>query len=148
MLDYPQMPAMSDNEITALLEQPLLAKIGTHNSDGTIHIVPLLFKYHQGTIILGTQDITRKVKNIMNNPTTTVLVDTPTQPSKGVMMYGLSSLEYDDVLAKRIAIFSNYMDQQQAELVAHGLAQKWKPVIIRFTPEQFISYDYSKGSLI
>ena len=148
MSDYPQMPSFTEEELVEFLKKPLIGKICSHNGDGTIHIAPMLFKYDNGTIIFGTQDVTKKVHNIRHNTRVTVLVDTVDQPPQGVMMYGTATLEYDDVVEKRADIFSNYMPPEQAKQFATALAQKWNPVVIRFTPDRFVSYDYSKGSLI
>ncbi|MFM8426333.1 MAG: hypothetical protein ACKOBL_14285, partial [Chloroflexota bacterium] len=41
--NYPQMPPLTEEEITIFLNQPLIAKLGTLNDDGTIHIVPVIF---------------------------------------------------------------------------------------------------------
>lgn len=148
MVSYPQMPALLDSEQVDLLSQPLVARISTHNPDGTIHTVPIWFLYEDDTILFGTQDITQKVKNVRADPTMTVVVDQTEAPFKGIIMYGKASLEYDDVIEKRIKIFAKYMPIEQAKGFAHGLADKWEGVVIRFRPDKIISYDYGKGSLI
>lgn len=148
MPDYPQMPPLTQDEIEALLSQPLLAKICSLNEDGTIHIAPLLFGYADGEILLGTQEITLKVRNIKQNSNVTVLVDTPDRPAKGVIIYGKARLDYDNVIEKRVSIFSKYMPVEQAQGFAQALANKWQPVIVRVKPHRFVSYDYAKGSLV
>ena len=58
---YPQAHAMSGEEMDIFLARPLIAKLCTHNPDGSIHIVPIWFRYANGEILLGTQEITQKV---------------------------------------------------------------------------------------
>ena len=148
MSDYPQMPPLTQEEINEFLSQPLLAKICTHNEDGTIHIAPLFFRYEDGDILLGTQAISRKIKNIERNSDVTVLIDNAEPPFKAVVIYGVATLDYDDVIAKRIRLFENYMPADQATGFAQGLAANWEPVIIRVKPSRMVTFDYAKGSLV
>ena len=60
-------------------------------------------------------------------------------------MQGRAVVEYENVIPRRIMIFSKYMDPSEAPVLAQRLASNWKPVIIRIKPEKFISFDYSKG---
>lgn len=148
MSGYPQMPPLTQEELSTFLSQPLIAKLSTHNEDGSIHTVPIWFKYDSGSIIMGTQEITRKVRNIRSNPNVTVMIDNTTPALQAVIFYGKASLEYDDVLDKRISIFERYIPPEQATGFAQSLANKWQSVVIRVDPEQIISFDYAKGSLI
>jgi len=61
---YPQAKPFTVEEAETFLAQSLIAKLGTHNEDGTIHIAPLWFKYQDGDFLFGTQKITRKIENI------------------------------------------------------------------------------------
>ena len=75
MVGYPQMQPFAEKEILEFLSRPLLAKICTLNKDGSIHVTPLFFGYADGDILLGTHEITRKVRNIKRNQNVTVLID-------------------------------------------------------------------------
>ena len=61
---YPQAQPFGGEELDAFLARPLIAKLCTHNKDGAIHIAPIYFKYEDGTVLLGTQEMTQKVHNI------------------------------------------------------------------------------------
>jgi nitroimidazol reductase NimA-like FMN-containing flavoprotein (pyridoxamine 5'-phosphate oxidase superfamily) len=148
MSNYPQMPPLTNEEIAAFLKQPLVAKLCSHNADGTIHIAPLWFDYVDGDLLFGTQDITHKVRNIKQNSDVTVLVDDPNPPLKGYIAYGKATLDYENVYEKRVALFSKYMPLENAHGFAQGIANKWEMVIIRVKPEHVITFDYGKGSLI
>ena len=54
---YPQAYPMTAEEIGNFLDLPLIAKLSSHNKDGTIHTVPIWFKQQEGEILLGTQEI-------------------------------------------------------------------------------------------
>ena len=144
-VDYPQLPAMSDEELESFLENAPFARLGTINEDGSIHIAPIFFKYAEGQILMATQDPSRKIRNIKRNNNVTVLVDTTEVPFKGALVYGTAELDYEDVISKRIAIFEKRLSREEAEMYSRRLAGKWKCVIVRITAEHIASFDYSKA---
>ncbi len=144
---YPQVPGLSEAELATFLAQPLLARLSTLNSDGTIHTIPIWYEYREGKLLLSTQTVTQKVKNIQRNPQVTVLVDSNTMPYAGVMVVGTAVLDHKDAASKRLTIFERYIGTH-GDAYAQQLAAKWEPVIIEVTPSRIISFDYSKGSLV
>jgi hypothetical protein len=40
-VEYPQLPAMTDDKLVSFFEQAQFARLGTFNEDGTIHIAPI-----------------------------------------------------------------------------------------------------------
>ena len=142
---YPQAYPMRHEDVDSFLAQPLIAKLCTHNKDGSIHVVPIWFKYENGEMLFGTQEISRKVKNIKRDNRVSVLVDTTEPTLKGVIMRGAAELDYRDVISKRVSIFEKYKDAEEATVLAERLAGMWKPVVIRVKPEQVITFDYSQG---
>jgi hypothetical protein len=142
---YPQAKPFVPDDIAEFLAQPLVAKLSTHNKDGTIHTVPIFFRYHQGEFLFGTQDITQKVQNIRRDNQVTVLIETTDPNLKGILVYGSGTLDYEDVIAKRKLVFENYMPAEDASALAERLAGQWKPVIVRVTPMRMITFDYAQG---
>jgi PPOX class probable F420-dependent enzyme len=145
---YPQMPALTQEELVAFLNEATVARLGSMNEDGSIHLAAVYFKYENGEVLLGTQDVTQKVRNIRKNPQVSLLIDNHAPPWKGVMIYGQATLDYDNVIAKRAAIFERYMPPENAEQFATRLAKNYEPVVIRVKPSKLISYDYSKQGFI
>ncbi len=139
-----QMPPLTEQEVDAFLSKAPVATLCTHNEDGTIHATPIWFKYDRGQILLGTQQDSRRVKNIRQNQNVTLLVDDRQPPYKGIVIYGTAELDYDDVIPKRVAIYEKYMPKKSAEGLAESLAKLRKPVVIRVTPSKVVSYDYAK----
>jgi nitroimidazol reductase NimA-like FMN-containing flavoprotein (pyridoxamine 5'-phosphate oxidase superfamily) len=148
MKPYPQMPPLTQDELVAFLNAAPIARLSSMNPDGTIHSAPVYFKYDNGDILIGTQEVTRKVRNSKQNPNVTVLIDNENPPYKGVVIYGEAQLDYEDVIAKRVAIFERHMPTENAQQLATGLASTHVPVIIRIKPSRVISYDYSKQGFI
>jgi hypothetical protein len=142
---YPQLPAMTDEELESFLEKAQFARLGTLNKNGTIHIAPIFFKYDNGQILMATQDPSRKVRNIKRNHQVSILIDTTDVPFRGALIYGTAELDYEDVISKRIAIFEKRLSREDAETYAGRLSGKWKCVILRITPVSIVSFDYSKA---
>jgi len=144
--NYPQAPPFeNNNEIEAFLARPLLARLGSYNEDGTIHIAPVYYLYERGEFLFGTQDLSRKVRNIRRDKKVTVLIDTTDPVLQGVMAYGNAVLDYEDVLPIRVKILERYYKSPaDAEVLAERLTNAWKTVIIRLKPTKIVSFDYSK----
>jgi general stress protein 26 len=96
---YPQAKPFVADERDAFLERPLIAKLCSHNPDGTIHVAPMWFKHQDGEGLLGMQEITHKVRNIQHNSQVTLLIDTTEPTLQGVIMVGEAEPDYDDVIA-------------------------------------------------
>jgi PPOX class probable F420-dependent enzyme len=146
-VDYPQLPAMTDEELVSFFDKAQFARLGTINKDGTIHIAPIFFRYDQenGQILMATQDPSRKIRNIKRDNRVSVLIDTTEVPFKGALIYGTAELDYEDVIRKRMTIFERRLSREQAETYATRLSGKWKCVIVRITPVRIASFDYSKA---
>jgi hypothetical protein len=48
-----------------------------------------------------------------------------------------------NAIAEKISIFEKYMSPQEARDYVEGSAEKYDPVVLRITPNQILSYDYS-----
>ncbi len=142
------MPPFTRDELAAFLNEAPVARLSSLNPDGTIHIAAVYFKYVNGEILIGTQEVTRKVRNVRQNSNVTLLIDNQAPPWKGVLIYGEAKLDYEDVIAKRISIFERYKSPEAAREQAMGLANNYTPVIIRVTPKRITSYDHSKSGFI
>ena len=148
MTVYPQKPPLTQDELVAFLNEAPIARLSSMNPDGTIHMAAAYFQYDHGDILIGTQDISHKIRNIKKNPNVTVLIDSQESPLRGVLIYGVAVLEYEDVVAKRASIFARYMPAQDAREMASDLASRFQSVVIRIKAQRVTSYDYSKPGLI
>jgi nitroimidazol reductase NimA-like FMN-containing flavoprotein (pyridoxamine 5'-phosphate oxidase superfamily) len=148
MKPYPQKPPLTQDELVAFLNEAPIARLSSMNPDGSIHLTAAYFKYDNGDILIGTQDITHKIRNIKDNPNVTVLIDNQEYPFRGVLIYGEALLDYEDVIAKRTSIFERYMPVEDARDMASDLAERFTSVVIRIKPKRVTSYDYAKPGLI
>ena len=144
-VSYPQLPAMDKEELLSFFGETTFARLGTLNEDGTIHIAPIFFIYQDGQILMATQEPSRKIRNIKRDNRVTVLIDTTDVPFKGALIYGTAELDYEDVIEKRVSIFTRRLSSEDGKTYAKRLSGKWPCVIIRITPENIASFDYSKA---
>jgi hypothetical protein len=144
-VDYPQLPGMTGDELKAFFDSTTVARPGTKNEDGSIHMAPIFFRFVDGQILMATQEPSRKVRNIKRDNNVSVLIDTTDVPFKGALIYGVAELDYEDVVSKRVTIFKRRLSREDSETYARRLANKWRCVIIRVTPRRIVSVDYSKA---
>lgn len=144
-VEYPQLPAMTEEELVAFFEKTQFARLATINEDGSVHLAPIFFRYENGQILMATQEPSRKVRNIKRDPSVSILIDTTEVPFKGVLIYGAAEVDYENVVSKRISIFEKRLCREDAETYAKRLSGKWKCVILRITPKRIVSFDYSKA---
>jgi nitroimidazol reductase NimA-like FMN-containing flavoprotein (pyridoxamine 5'-phosphate oxidase superfamily) len=141
---YPQKPPFSEEELVEFLNTAPLARLGTHNPDGTIHIAPVYFKYINGEFILGTQGESRKIRNIQCNPQVTLLIDNQVPPWKGVIIYGEAVLDHEDVVSKRVTIFERYISTEEGQNFAQYLRENFDSLVVHVKPVHMVSFDYTK----
>lgn len=142
---YPQLPGLNVEELVTFFDQRTIARLGTLNEDGTIHMTPVFFRYVDGQIWMASQEPSRKIRNIKRDNRVTVLIDRTEVPFKGALIYGAAELDFEDVIAKRVTIFERRISREEGETYARRLSNKWPCVIIRITPTRIASFDYAKG---
>jgi PPOX class probable F420-dependent enzyme len=141
------LPTLSDAELKQHLEQPLIAKIGTLNPDGTIRITPIWFHVSDDEIIVNTPEANPLAQNLTRNPQCTILIDSPQFPSRVAHFYGRAELESRPFTADEIARgWARYFGEgfEQAKQFAERVAAGGKRVNIRFRPERVRTIDFTK----
>lgn len=149
---YPQVTSMTPEGLRKFLAHPHLARMATHEADGSIHLVPIWYLAEFDgdeltALVVSTQAANRKVANVQRDARVTLTIDTAEMPYAGVMVVGTAEVDPTDAAARRIPIFERYIGDL-ASAYAEGLAAKWDPVLIRVTPERVVSFDYRRGSLL
>ncbi|HET9115921.1 MAG TPA: pyridoxamine 5'-phosphate oxidase family protein [Gaiellaceae bacterium] len=62
-------------EMRSFLDQRRCAVLATHDSGGTIHLTPIWFLFEDGWFYFESSSTSRKVKNIEESPSASVVVD-------------------------------------------------------------------------
>ena len=92
-LSYTQAPHLTDEEIDDFLKEAPTARICSINEDGTIHGVPVWFKYESGQFIIATPEKSRKIRNIAKNNNVSLIIDVGSPAIRGVIVYGKAEVD-------------------------------------------------------
>jgi len=146
-----QAPPLTGEEIESMLKENRIARICTHNKDGTIHAMPVAYRYLNGQIMILSIANSRKVKNIERNNDVTVLVDTP-HPLRGILIYGTAKIDYDNVYEEAPAIMETShpihgMSKERLQHFAKGYLDTFKTVVVKVTPKHITTFDYTKDEI-
>jgi nitroimidazol reductase NimA-like FMN-containing flavoprotein (pyridoxamine 5'-phosphate oxidase superfamily) len=148
-LAYTQSPSLTKTEVESFLKEAKFARFCSLNKDGTIHVVPVWFKYEDGQIIVVTPPASRKARNVKRNRSVTVLIDVEKWPQKGVIVYGKADLEYpinlEEHMSAMVPFHEKYMSRDKAISWCEGLFKISGPFMkIVVKPTRMASFDYSK----
>jgi PPOX class probable F420-dependent enzyme len=146
IMSYTQSPPLSPDEVLEFLNHVTVARVCTHNKNGSIHAAPVWFYYEGGKIIFGTPDESVKANNIRRDNHVTVLVDDEGPPTRGVIIYGEAEISDEDMDEIALKVFNRRMDNQRALEYREGLFKLTKWVAVIITPKQIASYDYVKDT--
>lgn len=86
------------------LGEQLYGTLATQDADGSMHVVPLIYRFDGGRILMATSSTSRKARNIAARPTVTVTVDDRQEPrwvsAKGTaeLIHGQQALELNQSL--------------------------------------------------
>ena len=142
-----QAPPLTNEETESLLMENNTARICTHNKDGTIHAIPVSYRYIDRQIVLLSYASSRKTRNIKRNNDVTVLIDTVS--GKGVLIYGKAELEYGNVYQMALSVWekSYHAPRDRFERFVQAALEKVKMVTVRVTPKRVITFDYAKDDV-
>jgi len=143
---YTQSPPLSPDEVLEFLNYVTVARVCTHNKDGSIHAAPVWFYYEGGKIIFGTPEESVKARNIRRDNQVTILVDDEGPPTRGVIIYGEAELTKEKIDESALKVFSRRMDSQRALDYREGLFKLTNWVTVVITPKKIASYDYVKDT--
>jgi nitroimidazol reductase NimA-like FMN-containing flavoprotein (pyridoxamine 5'-phosphate oxidase superfamily) len=137
---------MTSEETESLIREAKIARFCSLNKDGTIHAVPVWYKYENGQLIMATPDTSRKARNVRRNKNVTVLVDISEGgvPPRCVIIYGKAEMDYDNVFPDMASALERYMPRDKTEGYARGLFKLTKWVKMTVKPERMASFDYNK----
>ena len=146
IMSYTQSPPLSPDEILEFLNYVTVARVCSHNKDGSIHAAPVWFFYEGGKLIFGTPDESVKAANIRRDNQVTVLVDHEGPPTRGVVIYGEAEISDENMDETALKIFKRRMDSQRALDYREGLFKLTKWVAVTVTPKKIASFDYVKDT--
>ncbi|MFX0210080.1 MAG: pyridoxamine 5'-phosphate oxidase family protein [Candidatus Hodarchaeota archaeon] len=143
-MSYTQSPALTDEEIEIFLKETKIARICTFNENGTIHSVPVWFKYENRQFTIASPEKSRKTRNILRNDNITLLIDAEGPPTRGVIVYGTAEVDFAEWSSEAVSLLEKYLSKEDAEKTFEGLNKLAKWVKITITPNNMASFDYAK----
>jgi len=141
-----QAPPLTAKEIESLLKRNNIARICSHNKDGTIHAAPVSYRYMNGQIVIISHAPSRKTRNIKRNNDVTVLIDTQ-QPIRGILIYGKAEIDYDNVYEQAVSVmepFARDVPKDKLQRFTQAFLDSIKCVIVKVTPKRIITFDHTK----
>ncbi|MFX1516870.1 MAG: pyridoxamine 5'-phosphate oxidase family protein [Promethearchaeota archaeon] len=144
---YTQSPHLTEEEIDTFLKEVQIARICTLNKDGTIHAVPVWFKFENGIFTIASPEKSRKTRNILRNSNITLLIDVPGPPTRGVIVYGKASVDFTEWNSEALSLLGKYLSKEDARKTLDGLSRLAKWIKISITPTHMASFDYAKDEV-
>ena len=142
-------PRLTEQELVEHLGSTHVAKVATHDPDGSIRVTPLWFKHRDdGTIELSTWMWTKVAQNIARDSKVTVMIDSADMPYKGVHMAGTAAVGTESTDPEAFGRwFGDYLGSEESGLqYAQKLIDQGGPrVPIVFTRERRYTWDFGKA---
>lgn len=140
---------MTDDEVTAYLNEPHLCRIGTIGPRGEVHLVAMNYGFVGGRPAFWTYRSAQKTKNLERNPTLSLIVDTGVKYSelKGVSLSGTAELRDDE---EALTEFAHSMGSRYGGMKGStgdkARASASKRVVVVLHVDKTLSWDHSKLS--
>jgi len=146
-MSYSQAPHLTDKEIDDFLKEAPTAIICSINKDGTIHGVPVWFKYESGQFIITTPEKSKKARNIAKNSNVTLIIYIESPDIRGVIVYGKGEVDLKAWGPEAISMLEKYMSREESEKWWQILNEHAKWVKITVKPDRMASFDYTKDDV-
>ncbi len=127
-----------------ILDHARYAILGTVNPDGSVHMVPVMFRLDEDRVLVQTGEATRKVRNVARCRQATVLAQDPRVNGEAwVSGTGPAEVvEGDPALELGRCLRARYLtDLGEREL--GGVLARYDDTAIVVTPERWMSWDTS-----
>jgi len=138
------MASLSDVLVKQLLQGRYIASFASHNSNGSIHIVAVWFRFDGADIYVATSSHSRKARNLQTNSAVSLMIDSrdPTA-SYGVTIVGIAHvLSGESSRNHNAEIHRKYLSETAlADPQVGPVFAAWDDVTVRLTPSSVIAWD-------
>lgn len=139
---------MSDSEVATLLDEGDRVQVGTHNPDGTIHLVPMSYVMFEARMTLWTDPTSRKVANLRADPAITCLVELGDDfgSFRAVQLIGTATISSDPDTSQAVgeALVARTVGALSDDLVAYVAGLAAQRVAVTVEPVRVVSWDHRK----
>ena|SRR5215207_524654 len=135
---------LSTDDLNGLLDEPLIAVIGTYRKDGTVLLSPLWFEWQDGTFVVVSPLEGVKAKHVRRDPRASIVVYEQGRPFRGVEATCTATIETEHVHETHLRVATRYLGAEDGASFAErkGRGQS----VIRLTPVKLRAWDY-KGEI-
>jgi nitroimidazol reductase NimA-like FMN-containing flavoprotein (pyridoxamine 5'-phosphate oxidase superfamily) len=137
------MPVL-DPAFHELLQRRLIATLGTHNADGTIHLTAVWFLFEESSFYIATSSKTKKARNILANHKASLMVDMRKPGTERGLTATCKAELLSDDRSKQLNrhIHSRYLSAAaMADPGIEPVFASFDDVTIRLTPESSFVWD-------
>ncbi|HEX7297873.1 MAG TPA: pyridoxamine 5'-phosphate oxidase family protein [Solirubrobacteraceae bacterium] len=139
---------MSDEEVSAFLDQQRTVICATNGRDGWPHLMPLWYVVRDGRLWSWTYAKSQKTRNLERDPRATAEVETGQEYEqlRGVMFECEVSLhrDVDEVSALGLELFARYEGELSDDVRAMVDKQAPKRVALEFVERSRVTWDHRK----
>jgi PPOX class probable F420-dependent enzyme len=134
--------ALTDEEISALLEGPTIARLATVRPDGRPHISPMFFLYRDGLVYFMQRKNTakKKIDNLRQNPHVALSIDTCEPPYLAVLIEGTADVTEENVDEIAMAISIKYEGEEAGRERQRQLHEESPLWLIRVRPTRIMHF--------
>lgn len=133
---------MNINKINKYIKNEKIARIATVDNFGNPSVVPVWFFFKNDCIYFGSSNTDKKTMNIKTNSMISMVIDTGMKNSElqGVVINGKAQI----LPIKNSEInYSLELEKKYNNLIDVIPESRGKHIIIKITPENFVSWDYT-----
>jgi len=141
---------MTEDELSAFLEEQRIVQVATVGPSGRPHLVPLWYVVDGPALACWTYAASQKARNLERDPRATLSVDDGVryEELRGVMMECDVSIERDPerVAQRGLELFERYGPggEPAPDVREMVLKQAQKRVALRFSPTRAVTWDHRK----
>jgi PPOX class probable F420-dependent enzyme len=131
---------LSIDDLDGLLDEPLIAVIGTYRKDGSVLLSPLWFEWQDGSFVIVTPLEGVKARHVRRDPRASIVVYEQDRPFRGVEASCSATIETEHVHETHLRVAQRYLGEADGAAFAErkGRGQS----LIRLTPVRFRAWDY------
>jgi nitroimidazol reductase NimA-like FMN-containing flavoprotein (pyridoxamine 5'-phosphate oxidase superfamily) len=137
--------ASDANALADFLDEPNLARLGTLDVTGDVHVIPVWFHWDGSRLFLGADAHQHKTHNVRRNRRAAVEIDGDLRRKRGILVRGTASViegqvgraEYERISAAQVR---RYQPDKPPLETAQRMASRGDPVVIVVEPDSIISW--------